>query len=191
MLIVPANDGSGNYQWKIVEFVAIVLLIVMVLQVLALLSVTIWLWNRETGLRWDMESIANLVVLIKHSNVWKDIRELSADEASCPRHLRLGYWRKGDEIVHTIGTNGLIYHSGTVNPASSGAGTDYLDPDMTPTQDFSEPLDREARFRHSSWFVTRQARIFLSLVCVITAGAIVIMTSRSRIAEKGFPPLVS
>lgn len=97
VLFVPGLDPkSSTYnRWVMVELVAIVLIAFMVFHVVALLSIIIWLRGRETGLRWDIESIADLIVLIRHSNSLADIQRLGEHEDSKrgsseefhPRHL--------------------------------------------------------------------------------------------------------
>lgn len=123
VLFVPGFDkNQSTYRWVMVDLVAIVMVYFMVLQAIALLSITIWLRGRETGLRWDIESIADLIVLIRHSNALMDIQELEKQDVSGrkpskateryePRRLWLGYWKKGNKIVHTIGTKGSNHHS--------------------------------------------------------------------------------
>jgi len=126
VLFVPDLDPqSYTYnRWVMVELLAIVLIAFVVFQVVALLSITIWLRERGTGLRWDIESIADLLVLIRHSNSLAHIQPLGEHEDSKrgsseefhPRRLRLGYWKMGNNIVHTIGTEGLVYHTRGIYP---------------------------------------------------------------------------
>jgi hypothetical protein len=94
--VLESTDG-----WTVIihPVISNILILYYIIQILALCVVTVWLWNRDTGLRsdWDPTSLADIIALFQHFNV---VPSFFAAPAGVPAHLlplrefqfRLGYW---------------------------------------------------------------------------------------------------
>lgn len=100
------------------------------IQILVLLVVTVWLWNRTMGLRsdWDPVSIADVIALFQHFNVEKEFFESPADAGARLWPLdewrfRLGYWEMttfDDATDKTSYRREIVYGiRGKINSAQS------------------------------------------------------------------------
>jgi hypothetical protein len=95
---------QGDWRWIATQGViwpVIVLYAFLLLAVLALLVHLLRL--RETGMKWDPRSLADLIVLLERSNALAEDAELGAETA------RVGLWRTShqpNEVFHTYGLAG-------------------------------------------------------------------------------------
>jgi len=105
--------GTPSERVLLADVVAIILIIIYSIAVLSLCFTVLRLWNKETGLRWNVDSIADMIVLLRHSNAlapfcnldWKHLSRGQFYNLLKDQHLRLGYWKTADgKYVHTIGT---------------------------------------------------------------------------------------
>lgn len=94
---------NGHWRWIATQGAIWAVIGLYILLLFASTLLLISLRNRETGLRWDPRSLADLLVLLERSNA------LSASEDEELRHEapRLGYWRtqrsNQNEIFHSYG----------------------------------------------------------------------------------------
>jgi hypothetical protein len=97
--LVEVLESTQGWTVIIHPVISNILIAYYIIQILALVFVTVWLWNRDTGLRsdWDPTSLADIIALFQHFNVNP---KLFAVPAGMPAHLlplrdyqfRLGYW---------------------------------------------------------------------------------------------------
>ena len=87
--------------WTIIvhPVISMVLIVYYIIQILALGFVTVWLWDRETGLRsdWDPTSLADIIALFQHFNVAEKFFSVPTEMPGRLLPLerfqfRLGYW---------------------------------------------------------------------------------------------------
>jgi hypothetical protein len=98
--------------------------------------ITIWFWNRKTGLRWDPVSLADTIALFASCNALEDFAPLESqlntpaarDATLAMKRFRIGYWRsrgaslKQANIVYGIGSTD--HKSKSTTPFSSRSEPD-------------------------------------------------------------------
>lgn len=110
-------DGRWRWRWVTVEAIAWVLVALYVLLIVALLALGSFLLRRHTGLKWDPTCMADIMVMLQHSN---SLHDYDASETFRSRREfgnrlklrsdRLGYWRARDSaddaLFYAIGEEG-------------------------------------------------------------------------------------
>lgn len=98
-----ASD-AGAWRWIATQGVVWPLIALYALLLLALIALLFHLVRlRETGMKWDPRTLADLMVLLERSNALADDAELSVDAA------RVGLWRtshRPNEVFHAYGLAG-------------------------------------------------------------------------------------
>lgn len=99
--LVEILEGTDGWTVIVHPLISHILIAYYAIQILALGFVTIWLWNRQTGVRsdWDPTSLADIIALFQHFHVNS---QLFSVPASMPARLipfrgfrfRLGYWMR-------------------------------------------------------------------------------------------------
>jgi hypothetical protein len=69
--LVEVLESTQGWTVIIHPVISKILIAYYIIQILALVFVTVWLWNRDTGLRsdWDPTSLADIIALFQHFNV--------------------------------------------------------------------------------------------------------------------------
>lgn len=101
---------SDYVETVVTSWVALTLLGIYGLMIILEIVVAFGMHNRVTGLRWDPVSIADHLVLFRHSDFLDNFegtdtatRDSMIDRLR-DRRLKLGYWRRDDAIWHGFGT---------------------------------------------------------------------------------------
>jgi hypothetical protein len=115
-LLFEVNSKGTSWELKIHTSVAIPLIGYYAVLAIYMLALTIWMWNRSTGLRsdWDPQCLADIISLFAYFDVELDNEE-DTQAAEIPPVLsersynltyRLGYWamrdHRGDRVVYGI-----------------------------------------------------------------------------------------
>lgn len=159
-------DGQDVWRWTTVQPVGWTLLALYVLLVIALVLVLLRFSRQKTGLRWDSESIADVLVLLHRSNILSDL----AGDAS------------------------KKYASGYQATSSRAADPEKFDLEgqRTTRRDSSKTDIRSSalRYRWTPWFL-RDTFVVAWIVCstVLTIAFVVVSFSNHAI-ENGFLPLL-
>ncbi|KAF8242582.1 hypothetical protein K440DRAFT_638861 [Wilcoxina mikolae CBS 423.85] len=198
--LLADNSQAQGQRVHVANVVAVILILIYSVGALGLCLTAFRLRNKETGLRWDVDSIADMIVLIRHSNGLEAFQHLDWKHISRKdflnllhnhgQRLRLGYWRTVDEprtYIHTIGIR-------TERPEQEQAHTPVPDPNPSQYRDlFSKDSDRDRkRYRYAKcpWYETRRARVILSIFFIAVLVAL-ILALRRGVVETGFSPRAS
>lgn len=97
------DPNNGNWRWTATAGLVWIVIGFYILLIVSVIMLMLWLRKqRNTGLRWDPRSLADMIVLLERSNA------LTSTEDEEIRHdaPRLGYWRTsqgGTEVFHSYG----------------------------------------------------------------------------------------
>ncbi|KAI9733424.1 MAG: hypothetical protein M1834_003508 [Cirrosporium novae-zelandiae] len=102
-------NGQGFWYWTTVRPVAWTLVALYILLVANLLCILFAFWRRRTGLKWDPTSLADIIVIMRSSNILHDYDQTETAQdlrGLLPeRHQRLGYWAtsdRGDVVSYSL-----------------------------------------------------------------------------------------
>lgn len=168
--LVDGADGP-SWRWVTVEPVAWLLVALYALFATAALTVAAFLFRRRTGLRWDADTLADLIVLLQHSNALDPFEgtETLASRRSLRQRLaissnRLGYWKLAEEpshIFYAIAEEGAPTRRYSVQRGRVKAELSNEKDEA----DRSDDIDLEGqRPRRQTWEGNRPARIRSPLV---------------------------
>ncbi|KAF8542613.1 hypothetical protein BDD12DRAFT_876013 [Trichophaea hybrida] len=180
--LLADNSQAQDQRVRVANVVAVILILIYAVGALGLCFTAFRLRNKETGLRWNVDSIADMIVLLRHSNAlkpfqyldWERISKNEFAELLWNQHLRLGYWKTANNIyVHTIGTEEEqeLVHS---NPGEDRFSNDH----------------KEYRYAKRPWHAKRLTRAILSIFSFTVLVALILALKRGAV-ETGFSPGVS
>ncbi|KAL2112832.1 hypothetical protein VUR80DRAFT_6403 [Thermomyces stellatus] len=191
---------EGDWMWATVQGVAWTL-VALYLVYLVGLGILGWFWfRRETGMLWDIRSIADMVPMLHHSNarssykgteVMATRREL---EEKLQNHMfdRLGYWRFEGISAAPAGTHVGAYWWGIGTPGEE-ADQDRAVPRGTEREPYwaASDLEKDVRYRYLPWALrTPQMLAFVGAgVAVLVALLVVSFIPATRLS-RGFTPEV-
>lgn len=95
------DPATGSWRWVATAALVWIVIAFYLLLLIAIIVLLIWLRNKTTGLRWDPRSLADMIVLLEHSNALT----LTEDDEIRHEPAKLGYWRT------SRGNPGDIFHA--------------------------------------------------------------------------------
>ncbi|RPA87413.1 hypothetical protein BJ508DRAFT_59542 [Ascobolus immersus RN42] len=145
------NLSSSPLSLRISPVISYILLVIYATLLIATVAITVRLWGRETGLKWDPVSIADQIQLFHGERqllyyYMKDIDTLPVnlgertlfDRFANVSRLRLGYWKRSNgEVWHGIG---ILKGIGSVLPVGE--------------------QDNDSQTVHNKWFLPANRKIF-------------------------------
>ena len=208
------SGSSAHWRWTAtagVIWAAIGLYIILLFAVVALV-LFLRGSGRHTGLQWDPQSLADMIVLLERSNA------LSLTEDDHLRHdaPQLGYWRTsrgGPDVLHTYGVadraarrysleNGRIREKIAPPPEPRSRFSDLDDPEMGKEQRHSREkmlpkhvsIDDEGEVvggRAIPWFLRPSAALLWAIIAMVLLLAFLIISylPSTRVSD-GFAPAV-
>ena len=92
------DSASGHWRWVATQAAIWVVIVLYVLLFLTVIVLLLWLRGRNTGLKWDPKTLADVIVLLERSNALDGVEV----EEEPPQ---LGYWKtlKRSQVFHTYG----------------------------------------------------------------------------------------
>lgn len=206
-------DGQDTWRWTAVRPVVWTLVALYALLVTALLAILVRFSKKQTGLIWDATSLADLLVLIRRSNILHqfDGSETSADLGLNKPSLnhRLGYWRmsnKPQDIFYAIGQE-----NEPMRKYSLRQGFQVGKP-LKPT--FQDPVSFDVegqrplksttleslqtdihspkvRYRWTPWFLRDTFVAAWIATAMVLLVAFIVVSFVRRAVRNGFPPLLT
>lgn len=205
------GGGEGVWRWTAVRPVGWTLLTLYASLVIALVVLMLRFRLRQTGLKWDPVSLADILVLFHRSNILSDFdgSEIPSarDRQRASKTYRLGYWKtsnRPNEIFYAIGEDHALVRryslEGGKMKANFGART-YAGQNMDlegqrPVKTMTlESLQTNIhapniRFRWVPWFLKDTFVVAWIVIAIILMLAFVIVSFVNRAVERGFLPLL-
>lgn len=202
------SDDQGIWLWTAVRPIGWTLVALYGLLTIALLCVMFQFFLRQTGLKWDPVSLADILVLFNRSNIVYDFEGLEIldirDTKRTPKEYRLGYWTTSEQH------NEVFYGIGEDQAAVQRYPLDErmrMNPTGFPTQNFDLEGQRPiktatldslqtnihswtVRYQWLPWFLKDTFVVAWIVVAVILMLAFVIVSFATRSVVKGFLPLL-
>lgn len=191
---------EGEWIWATVQGVAWAL-VAMYLMYLAGLGTLGWFWfRRDTGMLWDIRSIADMVPMLHHSNVTTSYkgtgvlatrRELE-EKLQDRMNDRLGYWQLGRAGTEQAGTQAGAYWFGIGTPDEE-AHPDRAVPCDAKREPYwgASGLEKEVRYRYLPWGLrTPQMLAFFAAGVAVLVILLVVSFIPSTRLSRGFMPEV-
>lgn len=202
--------GSGVWRWIASQPVIWTTIAIYILLILVLIALLFWLRRRETGLKWDPRSLADIIALLERSNIMGDYvnsetftgkREFKGRLAR--RTDRLGYWhttRRPHDMFYGIGEEGgatrrySIEHGRIREKAPERSYTGgSVDTTSGQRPDFTVRMDLRSsklRLRHLPWYLKDTFVILWVIIAVILLIAFLVVSFLNRSVLGGFLPEV-
>jgi len=196
------DAGTGHWRWMTVQGIVWTLFALYLLLALAIILLSVWLFHRRTGLRWDPRSLADVVVLLDRSNIISDYAgsEIFATKQEFRSHLRdrsdrIGFWhttRQPTEVFYGIGEEGAATRQYSLRQGRIQEKTHASHAPSTRALSFV--LTSEHEYQHTRrvylpWYL----RLLSVLVwCALAIGlytAFLVISFINRAVLRGFSPL--
>lgn len=193
--------SENVWRWTAVQPIAWTLFVLYLLLLVALLLLLFRFIPRQTGLKWDPVSLADILSLFHRSNFLSDFAgsemHTSSMSQHTAKHLRLGYWntsKRASEAFHGIGEeNAPVPRSslGEVVP-----NTDYdlegQEPMKTSTFDTLRDVhDPALRYRWTPWFLRDGMVVAWIVIALVLMVAFIVVSFVNHAVQRGFLPLLS
>lgn len=206
-----ANGGEDVWRWTAVRPVGWTLLALYILLAVALVTVMLRFRLRQSGLKWDPASLADILVLFHRSNILSDFdgSEIPSarDSQRGSKTYRLGYWRtsnRPNEIFYAIGEDHALVRQYSLEggkmkaktAAKSFAGQSMDLEGQRPVKTATlESLQTNIhspnlRFRWVPWFLKDTFVVAWIAIAMVLMLAFVIASFVDRGVERGFLPLL-
>ncbi|KAF2110094.1 hypothetical protein BDV96DRAFT_584353 [Lophiotrema nucula] len=200
--------SESSWRWLAVQGVIWTVVALYILLILALVYLVIFL-RRQTGLKWDPRSLADIVALLERSNIVNDYNGSETFRNSEFRHQlggrtdRIGYWsttKRPNDIFYAVGEEGgpvrrySIEHGRIREKAPERAA--YPDPPLPGSQrqdDFSIRMDIRSpnvRLKYLPWYLRDSAVILWIVIAVALFIAWVVVSFVNSAVRTGFLPQV-
>ncbi|KAI9797379.1 MAG: hypothetical protein M1835_001046 [Candelina submexicana] len=211
----PYIDGQATGRWMTAMPIAWTLVAIYGLLAIALLALAVYL-SRETGLKWDPRTLADVLVLLQRSNNLDDYNASETFSSAkvfrtrlASRSDRLGYWRTSERpqtVFYAIGEEGTatrrysIQYGKVKEKISPPMERDSLGFDIEnqrPMQSSTiESLQANIhapsiRYRHVPWFLRDTFVVAWIVTALVLLVAFLVASFLRHALSHGFPPLLS
>lgn len=200
------DPGSGYWRWVAVQPVVWTLFGLYVLQLVALLVLTIWIRLQRTGLRWDPRSLADLIVLLDRSNIMQGYAgsEIFAKPDDFRQRLagrtdRLGYWhstRKTMDVFYALGeeaapTRRYSLEQGRIREKAPERTAAPPEPQPTVLHELEDSEEyHQIRHRYLPWYLRPVSVALWSLLAILLYIAFLVVSFVNRAVLRGWAPLI-
>lgn len=194
--------SENIWRWTAVQPIAWTLFVLYLLLLVALLFLLLRFIPRQTGLKWDPVSLADILSLFHRSNFLSDFAGSEMHTSSMPqqtaKHLRLGYWNTSKRVSEAF------YGIGEENapvPRSS-LGQDKVVPNMDYDLEGQEPMktstfdtlkdvhDPALRYRWTPWFLRDGMVVTWTVIAIVLMIAFIVVSFVDHAVQRGFLPLL-
>ncbi|KAL8796882.1 MAG: hypothetical protein Q9195_000965 [Heterodermia aff. obscurata] len=206
----PRRHSQNIWRWTSVQGVGWALFVIYVCLYAALAIVLLRFWHRQTGLKWDVASLADTFTLVHRSNILSEFEgsELRSTmlENKYPKNHRLGYWRTSNqpnEYFHGIGepdapaSRYSVEHGKRKDKTHTEKDTQYADNDIESQQPWRQSaVDPLQKGVHSPtiqrqwipWFLKDSFVVAWIVIVIILAIAFVVVSFVHGAVKRGFLP---
>ncbi len=196
-------DSENIWRWTAVQPIAWTLFVLYLLLLVALLLLLVRFKPRQTGLKWDPVSLADILSLFHRSNFLSDFARSEMHTASTGqptrKHLRLGYWstsKRASEAFYGIGEENAPVPRFSLEKGRMAPNTDHdlegQEPMKTSTFDTLKDIhDPALRYRWTPWFLRDGMVVAWIVIAIVLMIAFIVVSFVNRAVQKGFLPLIS
>ena len=203
-------DTQNIWRWTSVQGVGWTLFVIYVSLYAALAIVLLRFRHRQTGLKWDVASLADVFTLVHRSNILSEFEgsELRSTmpENKFPKNYRLGYWRTSNqshELFHGIGeseapaNHSSVENAKTKDKTGKEKDTQYADKDIESQQPWRQTtVDWLEKDVHSSaiqrqwipWFLKDTIVVAWIVIAIVLTIAFVVVSFVNNAVKRGFLP---
>jgi hypothetical protein len=199
--------ASREWRWVAVHAIIWPVAALYVLLSVGLLALMAFLMRKETGLRWDPRSLADIISLLERSNITNDY---SGSETSTNAEVRqrlghrtdrIGYWsttKRPNDIFYGLGEEGgptrrYSLEDGRIREK----GPERAEPPpevQRPVGDYSIRLDLRSsrlRLRYLPWYLRDSAVVAWVVIAFVLFIAFVVVSYLNSSVRIGFLPQVA
>lgn len=194
--------SENTWRWTAVQPIAWILFVLYLILLVALLLLLLRFVPRQTGLRWDPVSLADILSLFHRSNFLSDFARSETLTSSMPqqkgKHLRLGYWttsKRASEAFYGIGEENAPVSRSSIGQGKIVPNTDYdlegQEPMKTSTFDTLKDVhDPALRYRWAPWFLRDGMVVAWVVIAIVLMITFIVVSFVNRAVQRGFLPLL-
>ncbi len=183
--------SENIWRWTAVQPIAWTLFALYLLLLIALLLLLLRFVPRQTGLKWDPVSLADILPLFHRSNILSDFTRSEMDPSSIrqqkKKHLKLGYWNtseRASEAFYGIGEENKI-------TPNSKYDLEAQEPMEASTFDTLKDVhDPALRYRWIPWFLRDGVVVAWIVIASVLVIAFIVVSFVNQAVERGFLPLL-
>lgn len=204
---VRYNVDRSVWRWLAVQGVIWTIIVLYILLLLVLLFLVVKL-RKQTGLRWDPRSLADIIALLERSNITNDY---AGAETFAQRDFdnlkgrsdRLGLWtttKRPNDVFHGIGEEGVSTRRFSVEDGRiREKGAERVYPDEAAARqshrpsDFSIRMDIRSpnvRLRYLPWWLRNSAVLLWIIAATVLLVAFLVISFVNSAVRLGFLPQV-
>jgi hypothetical protein len=200
--VIPTSE----WRWVATQGVIWTVIVLYVLLVLALIFLMIFLIRKETGLKWDPRSLADIIALLERSNIMNDydgaetFSKHEFRQRLANRTDRIGYWhtsKQPNNIFYGIGEEGGATRRYSIEEGrirEKGPEKASRDPSVQRAGDFSIRMDirsSRVRLRYLPWYLKDTSVVAWIVTAVILLIAFLVISFVNSAVREGFLPQLS
>lgn len=194
------------WRWLAVQGVIWTVVVLYIFLILVLIMLMVFLIRKQTGLRWDPRSLADIIALLERSNIMGDyngsetFEKRDFRERLGSRSDRLGYWsttKRPNDIFYGIGEEGGETRRYSIEQGRiREKGPERAEPPLQDTQrprDFSIRMDLRSptiRLKYLPWYLRDTSVIAWIVTVVVLFIAFLVVSYVNSAARLGFLPQV-
>lgn len=203
---VRYHVDSRAWRWIAVQGVIWTTITLYILLIMALTALLVFL-RRQTGLKWDPRSLADIITLLERSNIVGDYtgaETFTKQDWECLRGRgdRIGYWstsKRPTDIFHGIGEEGAparrySIEDGRIREKGAERGPDPTTTEPRRAGDFSirmDVRDRTVRLRYLPWYLRDSSVLAWIVTALVLLIAFFVVSFVNSAVRLGFLPQVN
>lgn len=200
------SPTDGHWRWIAVQGVLWTVITLYILLILALITLSAFLFRKQTGLKWDPRSLADIIALLERSNIMNDYNgsETFAKEEFrqrlANRSDRIGYWhtsRRQNDIFYGIGEEGGVTRRYSVEQGRirekapervyPGSANQSGPGDFSIRMDIRSP---NIRLRYLPWYLRDTYVIAWIVIAIVLLLAFLVVSFVNSAVKTGFLPQI-
>lgn len=203
---VRYSVADREWNWVAVQGIIWTVVALYVLLIAVVLALMIFLMRKETGLRWDPRSLADIIALLERSNIMGDYSGSETfDKAEFKQRLghrtdRIGYWtttKRPNDIFYGLGEEGGATRRYSLEDGRiREKGPERADPppDAQRQGDFSIRMDLRSprlRLKYLPWYLRDTSVAAWIAIAFVLFIAFVVVSYVNSSVRLGFLPQVT
>ncbi|CAF9908849.1 hypothetical protein IMSHALPRED_007517 [Imshaugia aleurites] len=195
--------SENIWRWTAVQPIAWTLFVLYLLLLVALVLLVLRFARRQSGLKWDPVSLADILPLFHRSNILSDFARSEMHNSSfrqhTAKHLRLGYWntsKQANEAFYGIGEENAPVPRFSLEQGKIAPNTNYdleaQEPVKASTFDTLKDVhDPALRYRWTPWFLRDGMVVAWIVIAIVLMIAFIVVSFVKHAVQRGFQPLLS